>query len=82
MEKWYILTGYTDGQYWEAKDCFRICARNNEEYNDKYERMKAIAEYKEYKKKEHIDKWLCGCGGFIPKRNPETCISCGKEREQ
>ena len=41
-------TGFTKGSYWAAKDCFRICARTNEEYNEKYERMKAIAEEKEY----------------------------------
>ena len=43
------LSRYTKGQYWAAKDCFRIYARTNEEYNDKYERMKAIADEKEYK---------------------------------
>lgn len=39
---------YTKGQYWAAKDCFRIYARTNEEYNDKYKRMKAIADEMEY----------------------------------
>lgn len=38
----------TKGNYWAAMDCFRIRARTNEEYNEKYKRMKKIAEEKEY----------------------------------
>ena len=42
-------TGFTKGSFWAAKDFFRIYARTNKEYYDKYERMLAIADEKEYK---------------------------------
>jgi len=39
---------YTKGQYLSVRQDFRIEIRNNEDFNDKYKRMKAIADEKEY----------------------------------
>lgn len=46
------MTRYTKGCYWAVKGSFRIYARTNEEYNEKYRRMKAIAEEQEYQEDE------------------------------
>lgn len=46
------MTKYTKGQYWSVKQDFRIEIRSNEEFNDKYKRMLAIAEEKEYQDDE------------------------------
>ena len=40
---------YTKGSYLPVKQCFRVYIRNNEDFADKYKRMKAIAEEKEFK---------------------------------
>ena len=42
------MKGYTKGSYISVKQCFRIEIRNNEDFNEKYEKMLAIAEEKEY----------------------------------
>lgn len=44
------MTRYTKGSYWPVKQSFRIEIRNNADFEDKYKRMKAIAEEKEYQK--------------------------------
>ena len=43
---------FTKGSYWGAYDTFWIYSRSNEEHNDKYKRMKAIADEKEYQDDE------------------------------
>ncbi len=43
---------YTKGSYISVKQCFRIEIRNNEDFNEKYTRMKAIADYKEYQEED------------------------------
>ena len=42
------MTKHTKGNYWPAKACFYIYYRTNEEWDEKYERMKAIADEKEW----------------------------------
>ncbi len=42
-----VKTGFTKGSYYSVKQCFRIEIRTNKEFNDKFKRMRAIAEEKE-----------------------------------
>jgi len=42
------LLTYTKGSYISVKQCFRIEIRDNKDFNEKYKKMLAIAEEKEY----------------------------------